>query len=44
MRDLNIAIRSLFKRGRHNVTKIVSLSIGLAIGLVLLSKIYIVQS
>ena len=44
MRDLNIAIRSLFKRGRHNVTKIVSLSIGLAIGLVLIAKIYFEQS
>ena len=28
MRNLNIAIRSLFKKGRHNVMKIISLSVG----------------
>ena len=27
MRNLNIAIRSLFKKGRHNVMKIISLSV-----------------
>lgn len=37
-------MRSLFKKGRHNVTKIVSLSIGLAIGLVLIAKIYFERS
>ena len=28
MRNLNIAIRSLFKKGRHNVMKIISLRCG----------------
>ena len=33
MRNLNIAIRSLFKKGRHNVMKIISLSVGLSVAL-----------
>ena len=36
MRNLNIALRSLFKKERHNMTKILSLSVGLAVALVLL--------
>ena len=44
MRDLNIALRSLFKKGRHNLMKIASLSIGLAVALVLIAKIYFVKS
>lgn len=39
MRNLNIALRSLFKQGRHNVTRIVSLSVGLAVALILIAKI-----
>ena len=35
MRNLNIAIRSLFKKGRHNVMKIISLSVGLSVALVM---------
>ena len=30
MKNILIAIRSIFKKGRHNVMKIVSLGIGLA--------------
>lgn len=33
------AWRSLFKKGRHNLVKILSLGIGLAMGLVLISKV-----
>ena len=46
MRNLNIAIRSLFKKGRHNVMKIISLSVGLyiCIALVMIAKIYFEQS
>ncbi|WP_293671963.1 FtsX-like permease family protein [uncultured Parabacteroides sp.] len=44
MRNLNIAIRSLFKRGRHNMMKIVSLSVGLSVALVLIAKIYFERS
>ena len=39
MRNLNIALRSLFKKERHNMTKILSLSVGLAVALVLIAKI-----
>lgn len=38
MKNILIAIRSIFKKGRHNVMKIVSLGIGLAVGLVLSLK------
>ena len=31
MKNILIAIRSIFKKGRHNVMKIVSLGIGLAV-------------
>lgn len=40
MKNILIAIRSIFKKGRHNVMKIVSLGIGLAVGLVLIAKVY----
>ena len=39
MRNLNIALRSLFKKERHNMTKILSLSVGLAVALILIAKI-----
>ena len=41
MRNLNIAIRSLFKKGRHNVMKIISLSVGLSVALVMIAKIFL---
>ena len=40
MKNIGIAIRSLFKRGQHNVKKIISLGIGLTIGLVLIAKVH----
>lgn len=39
MRNLSIALRSLFKKERHDMTKILSLGIGLAVALVLIAKI-----
>lgn len=44
MKNLEIAIRSIFKKGRHNGIKIVSLGVGLAVGLVLIAKVYFEQS
>ena len=44
MKNVMIAIRSLLKKGRHNIMKIVTLSIGLAVGLVLIAKVYFEQS
>lgn len=37
MKNLNMAWRSLFKKGRNNLIKILSLGIGLALGLVLIT-------
>jgi len=39
MKNLTIAYRSLFKKGRGNLIKILSLGLGLAIGIILISKI-----
>lgn len=39
MKNIRIAIRGLFKKGRHNDIKILSLGIGLAMGLVLIAKV-----
>ena len=39
MTTLNLALRSLFKKGRSNGIKILSLGVGLAMGLVLISKV-----
>lgn len=44
MKNLIVAFRSLFKKGQHNVIKILSLGIGLAAGLVLISKAYFLQT
>lgn len=44
MKNIIIAFRSLFKKGRHNIMKIVSLGVGLAVGLVLIAKVYFEQS
>lgn len=40
MKNIEIAIRSLFKPGQHNVMKIISLGVGLTIGLVLIAKVH----
>ncbi|MDR0748212.1 MAG: ABC transporter permease [Tannerellaceae bacterium] len=44
MNDLRIRFRSLFKRGNNNLLKIASLGAGLALGLVLIAKVYFEQS
>ena len=44
MKNLNIALRSLFKKGRSNGIKILSLGVGLAMGLVLISKVCFARS
>lgn len=44
MKNFIIALRSLFKKGQHNGMKIISLSIGLTVGLVLIAKVYFEQS
>ena len=41
---IKILFRSLFKRRKHNLIKIISLSAGLAMGLVLIAKVYFEQS
>jgi len=40
MKNSILALRSLFKRGQNNNIKILSLGVGLAMGLVLIAKIY----
>ena len=44
MDQLRILFRSFFKRGKNQLIKIISLSIGLALGLVLIAKVYFEQS
>lgn len=44
MNNIQRAVRSLGQKGRHNVMKITSLAIGLAIGLVLIAKVCYEQS
>ena len=39
MKNFEIAFRSLFKRGRSNVIKILALTIGLTMGLILIAKV-----
>lgn len=44
MSSFKILFRSVFKRGRNQIIKIISLSVGLALGLVLIAKVYFEQS
>jgi putative ABC transport system permease protein len=44
MKTIVIAFRTLFGKGRNNLIKILSLSTGLALGLVLIAKVYFEQS
>lgn len=44
MDQLRILFRSFFRRGKSQVIKIISLSVGLALGLVLIAKVYFEQS
>lgn len=39
MKNFYISFRTLFKKGRHNDIKILSLGVGLAMGLVLIAKV-----
>lgn len=39
MKNFNMALRSLFKKGRSNGIKILALAVGLALGLVLVAKV-----
>lgn len=43
-KNMFAACRSLFKKGRHTFIKIISLSAGLSLGLVLIAKVYFEQS
>ncbi|MDD4514292.1 ABC transporter permease [Massilibacteroides sp.] len=43
-KELVLAFRSLFKKGRNNHIKILSLAVGLAMGLVLIAKVYFEQT
>jgi len=40
MTTLKTAFRKLFRKGEHSVTRIISLSAGLAFGLLLLSEVF----
>ena len=44
MKNIILALRSLGKRGQHNILKVISLGIGLAVGLVLIAKVCFEQS
>lgn len=44
MSNLGVVFRTLFQRGRSNLIKILSLGVGLAMGLVLIAKVYLEQS
>lgn len=44
MKNILLALRSLTKRGQHNILKVISLGIGLAVGLVLIAKVCFEQS
>lgn len=43
-KELQLAFRSLFKRGRNNHIKVLSLAVGLAMGLTLIAKVYFEQT
>ena len=44
MKDMISAFRTLFKKGRYNLLKIVSLAIGFSVGLVLLAQLFFERS
>jgi putative ABC transport system permease protein len=44
MKSIYLAFRTLFRKGRNNVIKIISLSVGLAMAMVLIAKIHFEQS
>ncbi len=40
MKNLKLAVRKLFRKGEHSVTRVISLAAGLAFGLILLSEVF----
>jgi putative ABC transport system permease protein len=44
MKKLIIAFRSFFKKGRGSLIKIISLGVGLAVGMALIAKVYFEQT
>lgn len=44
MRNIIIILRSFFRKGNSNLIKVLSLGFGLAMGLILIAKVYIEQS
>lgn len=44
MKDIISSFRNLFRKGQHNIMKVISLAIGLALGLVLIAKVAFEQS
>ncbi len=44
MGSLKLLLRTFFKKGKYNLIKILSLSVGLALGLVLIAQVYFEQS
>lgn len=44
MNNMSVLFRSFFRKGKNNLIKILSLGVGLAVGLILVSKIYFEQS
>ncbi|MCC8154931.1 MAG: ABC transporter permease [Tannerellaceae bacterium] len=44
MKNLRKALRTLFKKSQHNGIKILSLGVGLSLGLVLITKVYFEQT
>ncbi|MDD4115917.1 MAG: ABC transporter permease, partial [Massilibacteroides sp.] len=43
-KEILLAFRSLFKKGRNNAIKMLSLAVGLSMGLVLIAKVYFEQT
>lgn len=44
MNNIKFIIRSFFKKGKYSLTKVLSLSVGLALGLVLIAQVYFIRS
>lgn len=44
MKNIFIAFRTFFQQGKNNLIKVLSLGIGLAVGLTLIAKVYLEQS
>ena len=44
MKNITATLKNLLRKGQHNIMKITSLAIGLALGLVLIAKVAFEQS